>query len=155
MDSNKRLEYFLADAKIWAEAFNRDDYKSAYQEFCQKYESYFINKLDEVKPEGLAEALLSIVEETIHNWWFWRRKEKHWQIQLLLSFYLTPMLLETHDEKAVSFAEALCAGWEKRWPKQTYKMAKFQTILGGFRRKFLSFDMGCTYPDVDKENNYE
>lgn len=144
---NEQLMKPMLDAEKWAKLFSGKSYQEAFSLFTQEYSSKFAEALEKMSSKDVAETLIGAVTEILRKEPVWRRKKKQWNIRVMLTFYLTPMLLEMQSEETVELAKSLRATWQLRWPKQTYELANETMILKSFRRKILAFDIGPVYAE--------
>ena len=55
--------------------------------------------------------------------------------------YLSPMLLRIPDPRCAQLAQTLREKWGALWPKDSYDVADFEKIVGGFRHSVMGIDL--------------
>ena len=87
----------------------------------------------------LAEQILDELAELLKKEGFLRRSRLRGDQKLMLTVYLTPLLLASPEVKCQELARTLCARWRERYPKDAYHPADYERIAAGFHRKILGF----------------
>lgn len=138
----ERLMAAFADSAAWLSRFSRLDYAPAFREYCVRFLPDYLAAAEEAGDEGipaLAERLLDAMETHWKAERFWNRAVVRTDMKQVLTFYLTPALIS--EQSLRPLAAALRDGWNRRWPKEPYHAAGFDTICKGFKWKILGFEM--------------
>lgn len=129
----------------WMENFTRQYYQSAFKKYCTEffpsYEAAIRAAEDEVGMVDLVNQLLDALSAGWRSKRLWQRTRAKLDDQQMIVSYLTPMLLSLPDPRGMKFAELLQMEWEKRWPKEAYRIGDYDRIRGGFRDDILGIPL--------------
>ncbi len=130
----------VLDGKTYIRDFTYKKYESAFSKYKKEYGSVFARAIDENEHRQMANDIYHGLEQI----WLqkrWGRKEAMLEAKMMITLYLTPMLLEFGAE-GESFAVALCQTWRDCNSNDKYEVCTYDQILKSFRRVFLGFDLG-------------
>lgn len=145
--SEVKAEALLAavrDEKLWIGRFTQTGYKAAFQEYEVRFGPAYREAVQSAGAEGL-EALTAALLDGMEADWArqrpWNRSLARLNTRQMLVQYLSPLLLSMEERTpgCRALAESLRDGWAARWPKETYQMATWKALQGGFRRTILGF----------------
>lgn len=128
------------NGKSYIKDFSYKTYEAAFLKYKGNYSSVFVRILAENEPQQLADDFFRGLEDV----WSRKklgRKETILETKMVITLYLTPLLLQLGDEGA-AFAEALCQKWEEERPGDGYKICAYEQVEKSFHRVFLGFDLG-------------
>lgn len=100
-------------------------------------EAYLISENKEQLVKELVFELLEKVQEQLD-----KKKGKRGQEDAMMNFnmclvvYVNPALLDSNKSSGRPLVEELLRQWKERFPKTNLKPADFETINGGFKRRF-------------------
>lgn len=130
----------IREGRPYLDRFTRREYVKAFRSFEKACWESCLEELDANRHDlpALAERLLDELEEGRRRTRFWNRGALIFDEKQTVIKYLTPMLLE-HGENA--FADCLRDAWCRRWPKDTYEYATFETLKDAFLNVILGIQL--------------
>ncbi len=137
-----RLMLAFAENEAWLSDFSRRGYEDGFRRYCGQFLPDYLAAVREKGAEGipaLADGLLDAMEAQWKRAGFWNRSVARTDLKRVLTVYLTPMLLTEQELRPL--AAALRDGWNRRWPKDSYHAARYETIRGGFKLRILGFEV--------------
>lgn len=151
---NEKLLDAVRDGGHWLELFTRRDYAGAFQAYTERFAPVWQEAVREAGEEGLpalADRLLDALEEGWRRQRPWNRSAARISDKQMVVQYLSPMLLGQGEPGCARFAEILRDRWAARWPKDAYRTAPYEKLMGGFRFTILGFEMPKRFTDPDQE----
>ena len=150
-------QYLLSavqDGKRWLERFTIKGYPAAFQAYSSQYGPPYREAVraaerrdGENGPAVLARELLDALEEGWKRARFWNRSARRFDEKRVITVYLSPMLLELGE---TAFANALREEWDRRWPKDTYKITTYQKLKKSFRNAIMGIEIGPRYDEEEE-----
>lgn len=130
----------IQEGRPYLDRFTRREYTKAFREYEKTYWEGCHKELEENREnlQQLAIRVINELEEDRRRTRFWNRGAKAFDEKQTVIKYLAPMLLE-HGENA--FADCLRDAWCRRWPKDTYEYATFETLKDAFLNVILGIQL--------------
>lgn len=124
--------------------FSQADYEPAFLQYEKEHGEVFrcldaACRADQVQASArideLAEALLEALEA---DWAASRHRSSAAEDdKFVIALFLIPMVRRCGGESGEVFARRLHAVWMERYPRNPFALGDYETILGGFRKKYL------------------
>ena len=130
----------VLNGKLYIKDFTYKKYGSAFIRYKEQYCSAFACAIDGSDHQQLANEVYQGLEQA----WLRKkigRKETIIEAKMMITLYLTPMLLEIGAE-GESFATALCQKWKDSNPGDRYEICTYEQISKSFHRVLFGFDLG-------------
>ena len=132
----------VQNGKLWIDQFNRVSYKKAFDHYKEVFGWIFINAVNKADSlDSLAKGFVDAIEAGWSKKLFFNRGGAKVDDKLMLTFYLTPMLLSLDNEKCSNFAEKINKAWSEKFPKESFTIADYETIANGFTNTIMGIDM--------------
>lgn len=130
----------IQEGRPYLDRFTRREYTKAFREYEKTYWEGCHKELEENREnlQQLAIRVINELEEDRRRTRFWNRGAKAFDEKQTVIKYLAPMLLE-HGEDI--FADRLRDAWCRRWPKDTYEYATFETLKDAFLNVILGIQL--------------
>ena len=130
----------IREGRPYLDRFTRREYTKAFREYEKTYWEGCHKELEENREnlQQLAIRVINELEEDRRRTRFWNRGAKAFDEKQTVIKYLAPMLLE-HGEDI--FADCLRDAWCRRWPKDTYEYATFETLKDAFLNVILGIQL--------------
>lgn len=120
-------------SKLWVDQFNRVNYQAAFKKYKENFAGSFIKAAKEYCGiDALALCFVNAIEKSWEEEKFWNRKSVKIDEKMVLTVFLSPMLLSLEDELYINLANEISKVWNKRFPKDTYSVASYDEIASGF-----------------------
>ena len=133
------LAELIISSKAYLSCCDYDHYPSCFQSFEAESKGFF-ETLKESEIKQTAAALILELER--RRSLLPRREQKRAAMdeKLVLALFLAPAAA-LHGDLARSFAESLMREWNARYPRNTFLLGSYETILKGFDAKFLGLPL--------------
>lgn len=112
-----------------AGAFDRETdrlYEEKGEDFCAEVAEAFVTYIKEAGDTGLSRA---------------KREEAHQQHNFFMATYVLPHIMEMRNPYYKELAKAIEKSWGAAFKNSKIKAATFETVAGGFQRKFFGFSL--------------
>ena len=139
------LELITFDSKLYLKV-NRADYVPTFERYMETCRPMFIQLEKAVLGGALTveEAAVEFLDQLEAHW----QKNKKWAVPMnrtnimendkfSIAIFTVPMIMELKLSISEPYCKALHANWMQRHPKSPFSIGDFDTIAGGFRKKFL------------------
>lgn len=138
----KELLKAVHGCRPWLDGFNRMKYKGYFERYLSLYKWSLVNiPNDPVILGSMASSFVDEIAEAIKAEHFWNRSAAFADDKTMLIVYFSPMLLASENEVSRQFAYCVCEAWNKKYPKDTYQVADFDTIMSGFTNTIMGIKM--------------
>lgn len=133
------LAELIVSSEAYLSCFDYDHYPACFQAF-EAESSAFFEGLTESGTEQAAAALLRELER--RRALLSRREQRRAETdeKQVLALFLAPAAAR-HSELARSFAETLRLAWNARYPRNTFLLGSYETILKGFDANLLGLPL--------------
>ena len=132
----------IRHGRSWINSFTRFAYRDAFGQYRTAYEPVFVGAVQAYESaEKLAGEIVDAIEAGWQKERFWNRSAARVDDKMMLVAYLTPMLLASQETRCHQLAAAICQAWNRKFPKNTYETADYETVLDGFRNSIMGFDL--------------
>lgn len=108
--------------------FNAQAYPFSFKRFEDSASPFFESLSN---PAMEACALIDEMERRCNSLSRKEKREALYQDKMVLTLYVAPAS-ERRKGAALSFAEELCRQWNARFPKNTFKLGRYEDIMHGF-----------------------
>ena len=125
----KAVEY----SKVWIDMFNRVKYEDAFKQYKENFAEVFKNAIKNCcSIDNLALDFVNAIEKGWEKEKFWNKKSVKIDQKMVITVFLTPMLLSLEDESCHTLANEINRAWNKRFSNDTYLVADHDEIVSGF-----------------------
>lgn len=93
---------------------------------CEKVALIFVEVAGDVRGKSLSKA---------------KREERQREHNLFMVTYVLPYIMEMRNSYYKQLAAAIEKNWSAAFKDSKIKAASFETIMGGFRKRFLGFSL--------------
>lgn len=143
--------------------FKKGSYEVSFQGYVERTamhmdaieDAYLEAEEKEAFLQELAKALVTAAQEKLQG------KKKRQQEELLMNYnmclvvYVNPALLAHNPQSGQPLVDALLLQWKEAFPKTNLKSASFDTINGGFKRRFCYITTAVCESRGRGDNCYE
>ena len=98
----------------------------ATEEFCESVARIFVEVIQSQQEEGDSKA---------------QREERQRNHNMFMATYVLPYICEMRNPYYKQLAAAIEKSWAAAFKNSKIKAASFETVMGGFQRKFLGFSL--------------
>ena len=133
------LAELIISSKAYLSCFDYDHYPACFQTFEAESKAFF----ETLKDSEIRQAAVALIRELERRRAVLsRREQKHAEAdeKQVLALFLAPAAA-LHSELARSFAEALMLEWNARYPRNTFLLGSYETILKGFDANLLGLPL--------------
>ena len=133
------LAELIIFSKNYLSCFDYDHYPACFQAFEADSKAFF-EMLKDPETKHAATALIHELERRRAA--LPRREQRRGEEEekQVLALFLAPAAAR-HSEPARSFAEALMREWNARYPRNTFRLGNYETILKGFDANLLGLPL--------------
>ena len=131
----------ITDAAAPVKSFTRYEYRPAFQTYYETYAPVFTAAVESREVSQIADELLEALQQYRKKLPFWKRGAAIAEQKMVMVAYLSPMLLRIPDPRCAHLAQTLREKWGALWPKDSYDVADFEKIVGGFRHSVMGIDL--------------
>lgn len=126
----------------WVDGFNRVKYKEYFERYSSLFTDVFTKAVEEAaSKEELANSFVDAIDSACKAEHFWNRNASFVDDKTMLVVYLSPMLLASGKEENIAFANVLSSTWNAKFPKESYQVANFDTIMSGFTNTIMGVSL--------------
>lgn len=136
------LAELIISSKRYLSCFDYDRYPSCFQAFAAECGAFF----ETLEDSGTAQAASALICELERRRAALSRREQKRAAEeekRVMALFLAPAAAR-HSECARSFAEALMREWNARYPRNTFMLGDYETILKGFDANLLGLPLRKT-----------
>lgn len=139
------LEVITCDPKLYLKV-NRADYVPTFERYMESHRPTFVQLEKAVQGGAMTveEAAALFLDQLEAHW----HANKKWAVPMnrntimendkfSIAIFTVPMIMELKLSISEPYCKALHADWMQRHPKSPFAIGDFETIAGGFRKKFL------------------
>lgn len=120
-------------SKVWIDMFNRVKYEDAFKQYKENFAEKFKYAIKNCcSIDNLALDFVNAIEKSWEKEKFWNKKSVRIDEKMVITVFLTPMLLSLEDESCHVLANEINRAWNKRFPGDTYMVANHDEIVSGF-----------------------
>ena len=136
----------IQNGREWLEDFRRRTYPDAFRDYGARFGPAYRDAIREAGEDpaalkALAEEIMEGLEAAIKRRRFWDRGAALADEKQMAAVYLSPMLLELAGADGKGFSLLFRDAWTARRPKDSYGIAPFAQIQGGFRNTFMGISL--------------
>lgn len=161
MDINKELYSMLSDNMSFMKRFNKDTYKEAFADYCDKYKALF-KSIDEAYQASedrkgyitsLAADFASGAKEESDK--LKKKTDREHALldnNMILTVYVFPSLVAAGYESCGELSRAMADAWNDSFKGNRLTVGTFEEIDGGFKRK-LCYITTAVCRSLNKDDN--
>lgn len=136
----------IQNGREWLEDFRRRTYPEAFRVYGERFGPAYRTAIEEAGADpaalkNLAEEILEELEAALKRRRFWDRGAALADEKQMAAVYFSPMLLELEGVDGKGFSLLFRDVWTARRPKDSYGIAPFAQIQGGFRNTFMGISL--------------
>lgn len=133
------LAGIISGSREYLSVFDYDHYPENFEAFGKSCSAFF-DGLEDKDLSSEADALADELEKGKADLSRREAKTAAEEEKRVLALFFTPAALK-RGGRAEEFANVLCDTWNRRYPKNAYKVGDYDTILKGFDSDFLGIKM--------------
>ena len=154
---NQEMLAAVQEGRIWLDQFQRLMYRKVFASYKERFGPVFVEAVaacpDDAALQALAVSYLDALEAGWKKYFFWERGGIRVDEKQVIVNYLSPMLLALEDPRCVTFAECLRDEWNRRRPKDPYRIATYEKITKGFRNAILGIDLNNRHMEEGRDED--
>ena len=139
---HSRILACVEDEEALRDGIRKSAYERVFAEYEAKHRETFCQMDDacRAEPERQTEILTQCVCDflsQLENRWAAGKKMQAENDKVVVALYMVPAIRHLKLSCSEQFCSLLHAEWMKRYPKNPFYVGDYETLVGGFRKKYL------------------